>query len=358
MDQINQLLRKVLDTEIIFSLFFKEQDANAKQIYFFLFKLLRKSILNPRPLATATTNPNSTTTTPTKSSNLNHTIITHSPGSAYTTHSASSSPGGGGGLPTTSTSIPTAIEAHLGRPPFDEPSITKAVVNFLFVKYGRSGENDLQSMFEACKLFLYCLNMWKFETPAAFVTRYRSLVASTNNSASSSNHHTNNHHHHHNSHQNNHHPQHHHHHNSNNHHSDSHTSSNESAGGGEPSSETEQELLASYNISYHRWMCYNYVPSFCDSLEKHETIVIFGVPFLRLIFGLVKHDLEEKFISERDKIPSEKRQIFCSYLPRYVSFILFFCDYFLNRNNYLAKLMFLNLVETKTNFNRLFLFGI
>jgi hypothetical protein len=64
-------------------------------------------------------------------------------------------------------------------------------------------------------------------------------------------------------------------------------------------------------------MCYNYVPSFCDSLERHETIVIFGVPFLRLVFGLVKHDIEDKFINEsKEKLPSEKKQIFCTYLPR------------------------------------------
>lgn len=175
------------------------------------------------------------------------------------------------------TSIPGALETHLGRPPFDEPSITKAVVNFLFVKYGRSGENDLQLMFEACKLFLYLFNMWKFETPAVFAQRHRSLT---------SNHHQN--------------------------------ELNSSDGGGESNEESmiEQDLLASYNISYHRWMCYNYVPSFCDSLDKHETIVIFGLPFLRLVFALVKHDIEDKFIGDKEKIPSDKRQIFCSYLPK------------------------------------------
>jgi histone acetyltransferase len=99
----------VLDTEILFSLFFKEQDANAKQIYYFLFKLLRKSILNLKEHSSTTTTATAQTT-----QNANG--------------SFSSSPN------SNVNSIPAAIEAHLGRPPFDEPSITKAVVNFLFVK--------------------------------------------------------------------------------------------------------------------------------------------------------------------------------------------------------------------------------
>ena len=113
LEQINQLLRKVLDTEILFSLFFKEQDANAKQIYYFLFKLLRKSILNLKEHSVTA----ATTTTPTQTQ-------------TSTTNGSSSSSSPLSNL----NSIPAAIEAHLGRPPFDEPSITKAVVNFLFVK--------------------------------------------------------------------------------------------------------------------------------------------------------------------------------------------------------------------------------
>lgn len=103
----------MLDTEILFSLFFKEQDANAKQIYYFLFKLLRKSILNLKEHSP-------TTTTATNNSTAQTTQNTNG--------SFSSSPN------SNVNSIPAAIEAHLGRPPFDEPSITKAVVNFLFVK--------------------------------------------------------------------------------------------------------------------------------------------------------------------------------------------------------------------------------
>jgi histone acetyltransferase len=207
-----------LDVETLFGLIFKEEDADTKQIYYFLFKLLRKSILN----------------------NSNE----------QTSPVGGASAGVASGL-----NSPLSVEAHLGKPPFEEPSITKAVVNFLFYKYGKSGELELQCMFEASKLFLYCFNMWKFETPDSF--------------------------------------------------------SRHAGSGG-----AEAKLLAAYKLNYTRWMCYNYVPSFCDSLEKHETIMIFGVSFLRLVFGHVRRELQEKFISEKEKIPAEKRSIFSVYLPR------------------------------------------
>jgi histone acetyltransferase len=44
--QLNHLLQTALDVETLFSLICKEEDADSKHIYFFLFKLLRKSILN------------------------------------------------------------------------------------------------------------------------------------------------------------------------------------------------------------------------------------------------------------------------------------------------------------------------
>ena len=158
-------------------------------------------------------------------------------------------------------------------------------------------------MFEACKIFLYLLNVWKFESPSHFAARYKSLQHQHSHPQQQQHHHSHHHH----------------------HHSrrgeelaDEEDNNTENGNGDEATmtSEADQEVIASYNISYHRWMCYNYVPSFCDSLEKHETVVIFGVPFLRLVFGLVKQDIEEKFLGERDRIPSEKRPIFANFLPR------------------------------------------
>jgi len=169
--QLNRLLKKVLDIETLFSLICKEEDADAKHIYFFLFKLLRKSILTHTP---------STTTTATTTATLSPTST-----AANTSLTTISAP-----------TYPTSVEAHLGRPPFEEPSIAKAIVNFLVCKYGGGGGNtgskssshhhhhaivdvDLQYMFEASKMLLYFLNMWKFENPSSFIRR--TFATSTKN---------------------------------------------------------------------------------------------------------------------------------------------------------------------------------
>lgn len=234
----------VLDVETLFSLICREEDADSKHIYFFLFKLLRKSILNP----------------------LSSELSTNS--------------------------NPTSVEAHLGKPPFEEPSISKGIINFLFCKYGKSGDQELQYMFEASKLFLYCLNMWKFEAPTSFfrksnpstpanakITNGKSSITGLANAKK-----------------------------------DEHGSTQAAA----PIeiNNTQQKLISLYKLNYTRWVCYNYVPSFCDSLEKYETIMIFGISFLKLVFSLIKQEIQEKFIGEKDKIPAEKRAIFSNYLPK------------------------------------------
>ena len=213
--QLNRLLQTALDVETLFSLICKEEDADSKHIYFFLFKLLRKSILNKESVSSEC----------------------EQQGAYFST-----------------------VEAHLGKPPFEEPSITKAVINFLFCKYGRAGDVELQHMFEASKLFLYCLNMWKFETPTAFAKRHASPLNTMG--------------------------------------------------------ESDQKMHSLYKLNYTRWMCYNYVPSFCKSLEKYETIMIFGLSFLRLVYALVKQELHDKFLNEKEKIPIEKRLIVWNHLPK------------------------------------------
>lgn len=198
--QINRLLQSALDVECLFSLICKEEDADSKHIYFFLFKLLRKSILNQ--------------STP-------------------------------------------SVEGYLGKPPFEEPSITKSIVNFILCKYDKTGENELHNMFEAGKLFLYCLNMWKFENPSAFAKRKNLLI--------------------------------------------------------------DENTIAAYKLNYTRWMCYSYVPSFCDSLEKFDMVTIFGVSYLKLIYLIIKQELQEKFLNEKEKIPVEKRQIVWNHLPKFLN---------------------------------------
>ena len=267
----------MLDVETLFSLICKEEDADSKHIYFFLFKLLRKSILSP---PTPALNPN--LATPTRSASSTHSSPNRGGPNDSLTHISA---------PTN----PSSVEAHLGKPPFEEPSITKAIINFLFCKYGKVGDVELQQMFDACKLLLYCLNMWKFETPSSFSKRQTSeLLVGGASSAKSGEY------------------------------SIEFKPEINSLNGGAASSsastahmtQEQQKLIALYKLNYTRWICYNYVPSFCESLEKCETVMIFGVSFLRLVYPLIKHELQEKFLSEKDKIPSDKRSIFANYLPK------------------------------------------
>ncbi len=78
--EVDRLLGIVVDVENLFMCVHKEEDGDTKQVYFYLFKLLRKSILQ--------------------------------------------------------LSIPT-VEGPLGNPPFEKPSIAKGVTNFVLYKFGQ-----------------------------------------------------------------------------------------------------------------------------------------------------------------------------------------------------------------------------
>lgn len=242
----------MLDVETLFGLVLKEEDADTKHIYYFLFKLLRKSILASadklQHVKSSVENNQSSQNTSLNSDNLSesqHNQTQATPTKNFKKH------------------CPTSVEAHLGRPPFEEPSVTKCIINFLFSKFGKAGDHELKNMLEVTKLFLYCMNMWKFETPNAYAKRCQSNQLAE----------------------------------------ESHSSK-------------LQKLVDLYTLSYTRWMCYNFVPSFCDSLEKFETIGIFGLSFLKLVYPIIRQELYDKFAAEKDKIPAESRVIFASSLPK------------------------------------------
>ncbi|EDO43844.1 predicted protein [Nematostella vectensis] len=108
-DELDRLLCMVVDVENLFMCVHKEEDADTKQVYFYLFKLLRKCILQM--------------------------------------------------------STPT-VEGQLGTPPFEKPSIAKAVINFVLHKFGHLPQREWQIMHDLAKMFLHCLNHWKLETVA------------------------------------------------------------------------------------------------------------------------------------------------------------------------------------------------
>ncbi|EEC10356.1 conserved hypothetical protein [Ixodes scapularis] len=195
-EELNRLLGIVVDVENMFMCVHREEDADTKQVYFYLFKLLRKSIL----------------------------LMTR----------------------------PT-VEGPLGNPPFEKPSIAKAVTNFVMHKFGHLSQKEWQTMYDLAKMFLHCLNHWKLETPSARKQQRQH-------------------------------------------------SSNEDA--------------AAYKINYTRWLCFCHVPAFCDSLPHSETTMIFGRTLLRSVFQTMRRQLLDKFRAEKDKMPAEKRTLVLTHFPR------------------------------------------
>uniref|UniRef100_H2Z2H4 histone acetyltransferase n=1 Tax=Ciona savignyi TaxID=51511 RepID=H2Z2H4_CIOSA len=109
-DEINRLLSMIVDVENLVICVQKEEDTDTKQVYFYLYRLLRKCILQ--------------------------------------------------------TSRPV-IEGPLGSPPFSQPSINKAVTNFIIYKFGHLPQKEFQIMHELAKTFIYCLNQETLEAPTA-----------------------------------------------------------------------------------------------------------------------------------------------------------------------------------------------
>ena len=109
-EELDRLLGIVVDVENLFMCVHKEEDQDTKQVYFYLFKLLRRCILQR-------TKP--------------------------------------------------SVEGPLGNPPYEKPSIAKGVTNFVLYKFNHLPSKEWQMMYDLAKMFLHCLNHWKLETPTA-----------------------------------------------------------------------------------------------------------------------------------------------------------------------------------------------
>eukprot|EP00794_Sanderia_malayensis_P003817 gene3817-4348_t len=121
-DELNYLLSMVVDVENLFMCVHKEEDPGNKQVYFYLFKLLRKCILQM-------TKP--------------------------------------------------SVEGPLGTPPFERPNIEEGVKNFVMYKFSHLPQRERQIMHELARMFLRCLNHWKLETPNARRQRIQNEDIST-----------------------------------------------------------------------------------------------------------------------------------------------------------------------------------
>lgn len=108
-EQLNEMLGAIVDVENLYMSIMREEDKDTKKVYCYLFRLLRQCIL------------------------------------------ARSQP---------------VIRGPLGEPPFEHPSISKAVTNFVIHKYSHLSQAEFMTMTEVAKTFLHCLNHWNFETPS------------------------------------------------------------------------------------------------------------------------------------------------------------------------------------------------
>ncbi|XP_066571801.1 histone acetyltransferase KAT2B isoform X1 [Amia ocellicauda] len=108
-EEMNRLLGVALDVEYLFTCVHKEEDADTKQVYFSLFKLLRKCILQM-------------------------------------------------GKP--------VVEGALESPPFEKPSIEQGVNNFVQYKFSHLPSKERQTIVELAKMFLNQINYWQLETPS------------------------------------------------------------------------------------------------------------------------------------------------------------------------------------------------
>ncbi|XP_039592316.1 histone acetyltransferase KAT2B isoform X1 [Polypterus senegalus] len=108
-EEMNRLLGIVLDVEHLFTCIHKEEDADTKQVYFCLFKLLRKCILQM-------------------------------------------------GKP--------VVEGASESPPFEKPSIEQGVNNFVQYKFNHLPSKERQTIVELAKMFLNQINYWQLETPS------------------------------------------------------------------------------------------------------------------------------------------------------------------------------------------------
>ena len=204
-EEIDVLLNIVGDLENLFMIVNAEEDQDTKQVYFHLFKLLRRSIVNM--------------------------------------------------------TTPPVVEGPLGKPPFEEPSITQAISNFVVNKFGNSNQQEWSMMHDFAKTLVTALNHWKLETPSQ---RKKSMTSSESPS---------------------------------------------------------NDEFSTYKVNYTRWLCYCHVPAFCDSLKHYDTSQIFGRALLSSIFPVVKRQLLDRVKIDKDKITKDKSLLVSQHFPRFLSML-------------------------------------
>ena len=128
-------------------------------------------------------------------------------------------------------------------------------------------------MYDLAKMFLYCFNHWKLETP-------------TNHAHSSP--------------------------------TDDHKVYKENYTRQEGGREGGGIVMVCLILFCCRWICFCHVPVFCESLQKFDTTHAFGRTLLSSVFLVLRRQLMERFTSEQDKMIPEKRNLILNHFPRWV----------------------------------------
>lgn len=110
--EINRLLGMTLDADNIFMSIHREKDPDTKKVYFYLYRLLRRSIL---------------------SVDKTRTVIEACP---------------------------------LGQPPFERPNMAEVLMNFILYKFSHLSPREWQVTCDMVKMLLHCLNRWNLEAPS------------------------------------------------------------------------------------------------------------------------------------------------------------------------------------------------
>ncbi|CAH1117979.1 unnamed protein product [Phaedon cochleariae] len=194
--ELNRLLSMVVDVDNMYTAMSREENPETKRVYLYLFRLLRKCVL--------------TLDTP-------------------------------------------VVEGPLGQPPFQIPSIHKAVSNLLVFKFSHIGQQELKTMYELVRILFHCLNTWDFPCPSS----QKHIVS--------------------------------------------------------------QEEATKYKIEYTRWLVFCYVPTFCDSLQHHDTTMVFGRTLLRAVFKYIRKQIMDQFHRERDTMSADRRVMLLTNFPPFLN---------------------------------------
>ena len=86
---------------------------------------------------------------------------------------------------------------------------------------------------------------------------------------------------------------------------------------------TAEELQA-YKVNFQRWVCYNNLPFYCDSLEHFDTSLIFGRTFLKSVFQHMKkkfmETIEIYMNTEKDEM-TERRTLVMTHFPQFLALL-------------------------------------